>query len=80
MFVEETSARIFFKRKLAPQFVQTGLHAVLMGVFCVSAKHFHTVFNKTVEKFHELFIIQVAFCRAVADELLRRLTFPTAPQ
>jgi hypothetical protein len=41
-----------------------------MGLFDLSAGIFHTVFNKTVENFHELFTIPNAFRDRVANELL----------
>jgi hypothetical protein len=41
-----------------------------MGLFCLSAPHFHTVFNKTVENFHGLFTIPGAIEGGVARELL----------
>jgi hypothetical protein len=59
------------RQTVAPEFVQTGFHVAWMGLSCPSARHFHTVFNKTVEKFHGIFIISAAFLDRVERQLLR---------
>jgi hypothetical protein len=51
-----------------------------MGLFCVSTSHFHTVFNTTVENFHQVFIKAGAFPRRLARELLSRRQRKSVPK
>jgi hypothetical protein len=51
-----------------------------MGLFCLRASHFHTVFNTTVENFHQVFIKVSGFPRLVERELLSRRMRKAAPK
>jgi hypothetical protein len=51
-----------------------------MGLFCLRASHFHTVFNTTVENFHQVFIKVSGFPRRLARELLSCRMRKAAPK
>jgi hypothetical protein len=68
---------------LCPKFVQSGLNSILSRDFDLRRRHFHTVFNRTVENFHATFKKIREFLAHVAKELLwpatpRVVSFPAS--
>ncbi len=56
---KRTSIRLFGDE--CPKIVQSGFAIVLTAFFDFRAALFHTLFNKTVEKFHEPFTFVAGF-------------------
>jgi hypothetical protein len=60
--------------------VQTGLNLYVAGRFGFPCRHFHTVFNRTVENFYRNFIFFGSFDAEMVSKMPRRIFWQTIPE